>query len=96
MRPLSGYTSSTIILIRVDFPVPLSPMRAMRSPPSTFREMPSKSFFSPKDLLRLRMPSTSSPWNSAAVKRASIFRALVGLAVVRIRSMRRSMEMARR
>ena len=42
------------------------------------------------------MPSTSSPWNSAAVNRASIFRALVGLAVVRIRSMRRSMEMARR
>ena len=34
--------------------------------------------------------------NSAEEKRASIFFALVGLEVVRIRSMRRSMEMARR
>ena len=42
------------------------------------------------------MPSTSSPWNSAVENRASIFRALVGLAVVRIRSMRRSMFTARR
>ena len=42
------------------------------------------------------MPSTSSPWNSAEENRASIFRALVGLEVVRIRSMRFSMEMARR
>ena len=47
MRPSSGYSSPTIILIRVDFPVPLSPMRAMRSPPSTFRLMPSKRCLSP-------------------------------------------------
>ncbi len=58
--------------------------------------MPSKRRLSPKLLATFRMERTSSPWNSAVENRASIFLALVGLAVVRIRSMRLSMEMARR
>ena len=95
-RPSSGYSSPIISLMRVDFPVPLSPMRAMRSPPSIFRVMLSNRCLSPQDLARFRIPSISSPWNSAVENRASIFRALVGLAVVRMRSIRRSMLMARR
>ena len=94
--PSVGRSSRLTHRARVDLPVPLSPMRAMRSPPSTFKVTPSKRRLSPKDLARFRTPSTSSPWNSAAVKRASIFLALVGLEVVRIRSMRRSMFTARR
>ena len=41
------------------------------------------------------MVSTSSPRNSRSPKRTSIFRSRVGLSVVRIRSMRFSMDWAR-
>ena len=70
-------------------------MRAMRSPPSTRRYTSENSVLSSKDFVTPRNCSTSSPLNSRLANRASIFLALVGLAVVRMRSMRFSMLKAR-
>ena len=81
--------------MRVDLPVPLSPSRAMRSPPTTSRSTPENRARWPKDLDSPLMVSTSSPRNSRSPKRTSIFRSRVGLSVVRIRSMRFSMDWAR-
>ena len=50
---------------------------------------------SPKDLVSPLMVSTSSPRNSRSPKRTSIFRSLVGRSVVRMRSMRFSMDLTR-
>ena len=83
-------------LMKVDFPVPLSPKRAIRSPPVTSRLMWSNSTRSPKDFFSSVTTRASSPWNSRSPKRVDSLRSLVGLSVVRIRSIRRSMLMARR
>ena len=96
MDPVSGDSSPMMILMKVDLPVPLSPSRAMRSPPVTSRLMWWNRVRSPKDLDRSVTTMASSPWNSRSPNRVTSFFSLVGLSVVRIRSMRRSMLMARR
>ena len=95
MRPSSGYSSPMIILMSVDFPVPLSPMSAIRSPPATLRSTPENSVRSPRDLPTPLSVSTSSPRNSLLRNCAVIFFSRVGLSVVRIRSIRFSIENAR-
>ena len=95
MAPLSGRSYPISMFSSVVLPVPFSPSRAMRSPPSHRRYTSSNSLFSPKDLDTPLICSTSSPLNSRLWKRASSFRARVGLAVVRMRSMRFSMLNAR-
>ena len=95
ITPLSGRSLPVSIFSSVVFPVPFSPSRAMRSPPSHRRYTSSNSRFSPKALLTPLICNTSSPLNSRLWKRASSFRAFVGFAVVRIRSMRFSMLKAR-
>ena len=93
--PESGSSSPSKIFSRVDLPVPLSPSRAMRSPPMTSRFTWSKSVRPSKDFFSSLMVSTSSPRNSLSPNFMSKRRSLVGLSVVRMRSMRFSMEKAR-
>ena len=94
-RPPSGCSSPIRIFSSVDFPVPLSPMSAMRSPPSTSRFRSQNSRRSPKDFSRSLMCITSSPENSRSPKRWVMALALEGFSVWRMRSIRRSMEKAR-
>ena len=82
-------------LRKVDLPVPLSPSRAMRSPPTTSRSTPEKRVRPSKPFSRPLMVSTSSPRNSRSPNFRSRRRSFLGLPVVRIRSMRFSMDWAR-
>ena len=93
--PLSGASSPSRIFNRVDLPVPLSPSRAIRSPPITSRFTWSKSTRPSKDFFSSLMVSTSSPRNWLSPNFLSRRRSLVGLSVVRMRSMRFSMDWAR-
>ena len=67
----------------------------MRSPPATSKFKSENSVRSPKLLARWVTVRASSPRNSRSPKRVASLRSLVGLSVVRMRSMRRSMLMAR-
>ena len=80
--------------MRVDLPVPLSPAgRCARPPPPPGppgeQGALAEGFGQPLDGEHL------IPRNSRSPKRTSIFRSRVGLSVVRIRSMRFSMDWAR-
>lgn len=80
----------------VVLPVPLSPSRAIRSPPRTVSSTPENSVRPPNCLLRFLTVRTSSPWNSFSPKRARSVFSLVGRSVFSMRSMRCWMDMARR
>ena len=94
-EPPSGSSSPMTIFRKVDLPVPLSPSRAMRSPPATSRSRSENRVRAPKDLLRWSTIMASSPKNSRSPKRVVSFLSLVGRSVVRMRSMRFSMDLAR-
>src|SRR6516162_2585344 len=49
--PCVGLCTPDRILIKVDFPAPLSPSRQWTSPPSIFTEMPHSAFTRPKDFV---------------------------------------------
>src|SRR5215831_9611609 len=49
--PCVGLCTPDRILIRVDFPAPLSPSRQWTSPASIFTEIPSNAFTRPKDFV---------------------------------------------
>ena len=95
MEPESGASSPMMSLMKVDLPVPLSPSRAIRSPPATSRLMWLNRVRAPKDFFSSVTTRASSPWNSRSPNRVDSLRSFAGLSVVRIRSMRRSMLMAR-
>ena len=94
-QPASGCSSPTISFTSVLLPVPLSPMMATRSPPSTMAERPEKSSRPSKPLVSPSIATTSSPEKFRSLNEACSLRASRGRSVWFRRSMRFSMEKAR-
>ena len=95
IQPASGASSPVIRLTSVDFPLPLSPMTAMRSCPSTTKDRSENSVRSPKLLLSPSAARTSSPEKSRSLKRTESFFCSLGFSERESFSMRFSIEKAR-